>query len=92
MQSTFADGIANIAITGPLIRIDFGVATPTTTAEGKQELRMAQTQQVVMPLEGFVRAFAIQEQIIKKLIADGLIKVQAPQPPSDGVGSSAVAP
>lgn len=91
MQTTFADGIANIAITGPLIRIDFGVATPTQTPEGKQELRMTRTQQVVMPVEGFVRAFAIQERIIKKLIADGVIKVQAPQPPSDVISTSALA-
>jgi hypothetical protein len=79
MQSNFADSIANIAVTGPLIRIDYGVATPTHTPEGKQELHMTPTQQVVMPLEGFVRAFALQEQIFKKLITDGVIKIQPPQ-------------
>ena len=92
MQTTFADGLANITATGPLICIDFRVATPTHTPEGKQELRMTQTQQVVMPLEGFVRAFAMQEQIIKKLIADGVIKVQAPQPPSEVITASPLAP
>jgi hypothetical protein len=40
MQTNFADGILNIAITGPLVRIDYGTATPVTNAEGKQEVRL----------------------------------------------------
>jgi len=88
MQTSFADGILNIAITGPLIRIDFGTATPVTNAEGKQEVQLTPTQQLVMPLEGFIRSFGLQEQIVRKLIADGVIKVQAPTPPSDLINTS----
>jgi hypothetical protein len=76
MQTTFADTILNIAITGNLVRLDLGIITPVQTPEGKQELRATPTQQVVMPLEGFVRAFGMQEQIVKKLIADGVLKAQ----------------
>lgn len=92
MQTSFADGIVNIAITGPLIRIDFGTATPSKNAEGKQEVHLSPSQQVVMPLEGFVRSFGLQEQIVRKLIADGVIKVQPqPQPPpSDLINTSAL--
>jgi len=43
---------------------------------------------VVMPLEGFVRSFGLQEQIVRKLIANGVIKVQAPPPASDLVNTS----
>lgn len=61
-----------------LVRIDFGTATPVTNTEGAQEVRLKPTQQVVMPMEGFVRAFDAQERVIKKLIADGVLKVQVP--------------
>ena len=83
MQVTFADSIVNIAITGPLIRIDFGTLTSARNAEGKEEVRLHPTQQVVMPLEGFVSAFGLQEQVLRKLIDDGVIKVQTKPPQSD---------
>jgi len=76
MQTTFADTILNIALTGNLVRLDLGTITPSQTQDGKQELRATPTQQVVMPLEGFVRAFGMQENVIKKLIADGVLKAQ----------------
>jgi hypothetical protein len=76
MQTTFADTILNIAITGNLVRLDLGTITPVQMQDGKQELRATPTQQVVMPMEGFVRAFGMQEQVIKKLIADGVLKAQ----------------
>lgn len=76
MQTTFADTVLNIAITGNLVRLDLGTVTPVQTQDGKQELRATPTQQVVMPMEGFVRAFGMQEQVIKKLIADGVLKAQ----------------
>lgn len=80
MQSSFADALINIAITGSVIRLDFGVAVPVTTADGKQEVRISPTQQIVMPLEGFVRAFGTQEQVMKRLLADGVLKVGTPKP------------
>ncbi len=76
MQTTFADTILNIAITGNLVRLDLGTVYPVQTQDGKQELRATPTQQVVMPMEGFARAFGMQEQVIKKLIADGVLKAQ----------------
>ncbi len=81
MQTTFADTLLNIAITGNLIRLDLGTVVPALSRDGKQELRTTPTQQVVMPLDGFVRAFGMQEQMIRKLVADGVLK---PQPPQDG--------
>jgi hypothetical protein len=78
MQTNFADTILNISLTGPLVRIDLGTMTPLPGQDGKQELRATPTQQLVMPLDGFVRAFALQEQLIKKLIADGVLKAQPP--------------
>jgi len=37
-----------------------------------------------MPMEGFVRAFEAQEQLIKKLIADGVLKVKGPAVAGNG--------
>lgn len=87
MQTTFADTVLNIAITGNLVRLDLGTITPVQTQEGKQELRATPTQQVVMPMEGFVRAFGMQEQVIKKLIADGVLKAQ-PAPENQDIISN----
>ena len=76
MQTNFADTILNVAITGTLVRLELGTVVPVLGQDGKQELRATPTMQVVMPMEGFVRAFGIQEQLIKKLVADGVLKAE----------------
>lgn len=90
MQTNYADTILNITLTGAVVRIDFGTVAPVTRPDGTQEVRSTPTQQLVMPLDGFVQAFGIQEQVIKKLLADGVLTAQ----PSGaaGVQASAVAP
>lgn len=87
MQTTFADTVLNIAITGNLVRLDLGTVTPVQTQNSKQELRATPTQQVVMPIEGFVRAFGMQEQVIKKLIADGVLKAQPTAEPTPSINT-----
>lgn len=91
MQTSFADTILNIAITGNLVRLDLGTVTPIQTKDGKQELRATPTQQVVMPMEGFVRAFGMQEQVIKKLIADGVLKAQPVAEPTPSINTGTTA-
>lgn len=76
MNTTFADTILNISLTGPLVRLDLGTVSAVTGQNGQQELRATPTQQLVMPMDGFVRAFSLQEGLIKKLIADGVLKAQ----------------
>jgi hypothetical protein len=76
-QVLFADSVFNVTVTGNLVRIDLGVAeSGAANPEGKHEVRLVQSQQIVMPLEGFVRAVGIQEQVVRRLISDGVIKVQ----------------
>lgn len=78
----FADGIVNITVTGNLVRIDLGVTElGAPNAEGKQEVRLAPSQQIVMPLDGFIRAVGIQEQLSQRLIKDGIVKVQPREKP-----------
>lgn len=75
MQTNDADTILNIAVTGPVIRIDLGTLLPQGTgADGKPQLKATMTQELVMPLEGFVRSMGMQEQVIRKLLADVVLK------------------
>ena len=85
MQTNFADTILNIAVTGPLVRIDLGTVNPVQGKDGKQQFRPTITQQLVMPLEGFARSFGMQESVIKKLIADGVLKTQPQEQASPSV-------
>lgn len=91
MQTTYADTLLNIAVTGHLVRIDLGTVVPASSQDGKKALRATPTQQLVMPLEGFLHAFGMQEKVIKQLVKDGVLKKEtamadpsahAPQVPS----------
>lgn len=73
MQTIYADTMLNIAITGGLIRVQLGTTTHAPGADGKPTAQQVSSQQLVMPIDGFVRAFGMQEQVIRKLIADGVL-------------------
>ena len=72
----FADRIRNIAVTGPLVRIELG-SLELPKAEGQQP-QLIPTETLVMPLDGFVASFGMLEAMMKKLLADGVLKQQAP--------------
>jgi hypothetical protein len=74
METTFADTILNVVVTGNLVRFDFGTVIPAPGKDGTQEMRATPTLNMVMPIDGFIRAFGVQEQLIKKLVADGVLK------------------
>jgi len=83
MNTSFADAVLNITVTGMLVRIDLGTVTLVTGKDGKQERQTHLTQQLVMPLEGFAQAFSICEQLVNKLVADGILKKEV----KDGTNS-----
>jgi hypothetical protein len=76
-QAIFADALVNLSVTGNLVRLDLGVMSLAQTTDNKQDVRLVTTQQLVMPLDGFLKAFNAQEQLIKKLIQEGVLKVEA---------------
>ena len=79
MRAIYVDGLTNLSVSGQgLVKFDLGLASPSVDENGEQKLSWATTDQVVMPMEGFLRAFGIQEQVIKKLIDDGLIQQRTP--------------
>lgn len=72
LTHTFADRIVNVAVTGALVRIEFGVLN---RPEGKDEaLQLEPNQVLVMPLEGFVNSFGMLDALMKKLVEDGVLR------------------
>lgn len=85
---TFADRIVNVAVTGPLIRIELA-ALQAPTAQGQNPQLMA-TNTLVMPLDGFVASYGLLEAVVKQLIDSGVLKAQAPAaatPPAEDSGA-----
>lgn len=76
--SIFADRIINIAVTGPLVRIELGTMQPPR-AEG-QQAQLIPSQTLVMPLDGFVASIGMMEAVVKKLVADGVLKSRPAEP------------
>lgn len=72
LTHAFADRIVNVAVTGAMVRIEFGVLN---RPEGKDKpFQLEPSQVLVMPLEGFVNSFGILEALMKKLVEDGVLR------------------
>lgn len=86
----FADSVEQVILTGSLVRIELGTAAFSKQASGagQQEGSFAVSQQLVMPLEGFVRGFALQQQVMNKLLADGVLRA----PGGEGNNKNEAAP
>jgi len=74
----FVDGISSIHVTGNLVRIDFMTQQPHLKSENGQPV-FDVSKRIIMPLEGFVQSLAIQENIVKQLVAAGVLKNNAEQ-------------
>jgi hypothetical protein len=81
----FADRILNITVTGPLVRLELGSLRAPTDASDKPQLVAADT--LVMPLEGFLASLRMIDTMVKKMIADGVIKAR---PAADEAAASGV--
>jgi hypothetical protein len=73
----YSDRIFNISITGPIVRIELATVRPPQTQGQQPTFVPAET--VVMPLDGFIASFQVMDEMVKKLVAEGVIQVQAPQ-------------
>jgi hypothetical protein len=72
-QEIYADGISAIHITGNLIRLDLMTVQPHLKSENGQPV-VEINKRVIMPLDGFVQSFAVQEKIMKQLLEAGVVK------------------
>jgi hypothetical protein len=77
-QEIFADGISAVHVTGNIVRIDlFAMQPHLQSKDGKPVFDISR--RVIMPLEGYVKSLAVQEQVLQQLIASG--KVQKMEQP-----------
>ena len=74
----FADGVNSIHWTGNLIRIDFATVQPQIKAQDGQPA-IESNSRIIMPVDGFLKAFELQQNIIKQLVDAGVITVNNQQ-------------
>lgn len=69
-QILFADRLVGLAVQGTTARLDFGVIAGTgKNKDGKPATKIDVTHQLVLPLDAFVQAVAVQEKVVKELLA-----------------------
>lgn len=79
MNSLFADRLTNLQIAGNTVRLEFSVLD-IVPGNDKDAPKLSVSHVLVMPLEGFVQAFNGQDSVVKKLLADGVLKTNAANP------------
>jgi hypothetical protein len=79
-EAFFADGIADIAVVGGIVRIEFFMMTPdraTAPAAGESPtLQRVRTMTVAIPLAGFAGSLNMFDGLRQRLIADGVLKTR----------------
>lgn len=69
----FADTFNGIAVTGNLVRIDLATLVPAANGQQTPQPQFETCNRLVMPIDGFLRAYALAEDVMKKLIAAGIV-------------------
>jgi hypothetical protein len=72
-QEIFADGVSAVHVTGNLVRIDLMTVQPHLKSDNGQPV-VEVNKRIIMPLEGFVQALAVQDNIVRQLIESGVLK------------------
>ena len=73
-KEIFADAISAVHVTGNLVRLDLMTVQPHLQSDNGQPV-VEVNQRLIMPLDGFVQSLAVQEDLVKKLIEAGVLKV-----------------
>jgi hypothetical protein len=73
VNTFFADRLTNLQIAGNTVRMEFSILD-MVPGNNLNEPKTNISHVLVMPLEGFVQAFNGQEAVVKKLLADGVLK------------------
>jgi hypothetical protein len=72
-QEIFADAISAIHVTGQLVRIDLMTMQPQLKSDNGQPV-VDISKRIIMPLEGFIQSLTVQDNIVKQLVAAGVLK------------------
>lgn len=89
-QELFADAISAIHVTGHLVRIDLITLQPQLKNDNGQPV-VNINRRIIMPLAGFIQSLAVQDNIVKQLLAAGVIK-QGPEEAAEPMPPGAGAP
>lgn len=84
-QEFFTDGYANIAVTGTVVRIDL-MSMTGADKDGKPRLEVKQ--RMIMPLDAFLRSYAMADDIVKKLMKAGIVNKRTPEAPGPTIQAS----
>ncbi|MGE0383654.1 MAG: hypothetical protein AB7Q97_02930 [Gammaproteobacteria bacterium] len=79
----FADRIAEIHLTGSVIRLDLA-SISTTDRDPNNQPRLEFRRRVVMPIEGFMYSYSLMTQLVQELESKGLIRRTEAPPPASG--------
>ena len=78
MQDTiYADAITNIYVTGPLVRLELSLVE-TTAKQTPEAAKLRVSHYVVLPMDAFANAVVMQQGLVEKLVADGVLKKREP--------------
>jgi hypothetical protein len=76
-QEVFADGIGEITVTGPTVRLDLVSLSPSER-DADNNPKPVFRQRIVMPIEAFMNAFDLMERVAKELVDSGAVRRRAP--------------
>lgn len=79
-QEIFADAISAVHVTGNMVRIDLMSLQPQLKSDNGQPV-FDISRRIIMPLDGFIKSIAVQEQVLQQLIAAGTVKKAEPAAP-----------
>lgn len=78
MQDTlYADAITNIYVTGSLVRFELSLID-TAPRQAAEPAKLRVSHYVVLPMDAFANAVAMQQGLVNKLVTDGVLKKNEP--------------
>ena len=83
MSDVYADGIGNVRVAGTNVRIDLLIVGPDTDGEGKPVLQ--KKGELIMPLQGLIRADAQIKNVLNQLTEKGVLKKKDEQKGSESL-------
>jgi hypothetical protein len=86
-EERYADAIGEISLAGSTVRLDLFSLAPGEKDE-KGQPKLAFRQRIVMPVDGFVKSFALMGRVMQQLEKQGVITRQ----PAEGAPAAGLTP
>ncbi len=78
-KEIYSEGIGEVAITGPVVRLDL-LTLSLEERDDKGQPKLVLRKRVVMPIDGFLRSYAVLSQAMQELEKRGVVrKVEQPE-------------